>query len=106
MFFGGSNTPSKAPPRGPESTPGARKRGPRTPQIKNGSKRQMCFAPVRGGCSLRVSTASTLYSPILKSVSLRLESCLALGRCPILIEIVLQGGFCRQKHATETHTLK
>ncbi len=30
----GSKTPSKAPPRGPESTPRARKRCPRTKQIK------------------------------------------------------------------------
>ena len=52
LFFGGSTIPSEAPPRGPESTPGAQKRGPRaipndsrvgqnsTENIKNESKRQ------------------------------------------------------------------
>ncbi len=29
LLFGGSKIPSKAPPRGPESTPRAQKRGPR-----------------------------------------------------------------------------
>ena len=34
LFFSGVQTPSKAPPRGPESIPRARKRGPRTKNIK------------------------------------------------------------------------
>jgi hypothetical protein len=35
LLFGGSKSPSKVSPRGPELTPRARQRGPRTNKIKN-----------------------------------------------------------------------
>ncbi len=47
MIFGGSKTPSKAPPRGPEWTPRARKRSPRAKHIKNESKRQARLVKLR-----------------------------------------------------------
>ncbi len=47
-FFRGSKTPSKPPPRGPESTPRARERSPRTKKIKNESKGQARNAVTRG----------------------------------------------------------